>query len=107
MWLRDEELLHALREAKAGRNQALPAEVWRELPRWLERADPNLDTLDPGLLYAFDLPPDKGKVVVRVNYADKVRRDGKRARVVGNFVRTGGIIAEHNLRDQRYVPLAK
>jgi hypothetical protein len=107
VWLRDEELLHALRDAKAGRDQALPVEVWRELPRWLEQADPYLDTLDPGLLYAFDLPPDKGKVVVRINYVDKVRQDGKRARVVANFVRTGSIVAEHNLRDRRYALLAK
>jgi len=107
VWLRDEELLHALRDTKDARGRALPAEVWRDLPRLLAGATPYLDTLDRALIYAFDLPDGTGKVVVRVNYSEKVRIDGKRERITANFVRTGGLVERHNLEEQRYVELKK
>lgn len=108
VWLRDEELLHALRESKDSRGAALPLAVWRELPAVLDGATPYLDTHDPALVYAFDLPDGVGKVLVRVNYADKVRQQGKRTRLTSNFVRTGGVIDSDNVdKDIRYVALEK
>lgn len=83
MWLRDEELLHALREA------ALSTQTWRDLPRLLEHATPYWDTQDPALVYAFDAADGVGKVLVRINYRDRVRAAGKRTKLTSNFVRTG------------------
>jgi SPP1 gp7 family putative phage head morphogenesis protein len=108
VWLRDHDLLHALRSSKEALGHALPAEVWRDLPRLLEEATPYLDTVDQALVFVFDAPNGTGKVVVRVNYSEKVRRDGKRERVTANFVRTGGVIAEADIRNSsRYIELAK
>ncbi len=108
VWLRDRELVHALRDAKAGRGADLPESVWRELPRFLAQATPYLDTQDAALVYAFDLPEGTGKVVVRVNYTDKLRDGEKRARVTTNFIRTAGIVDSMNIAgDPRYVELKK
>lgn len=108
IWLRDEELIHALRDTKSDRGSALPLSVWRDLPAMLESAKPYFDKEDPALVYAFDLPGGTGKVLVRVNYADKVRIDGKRSRIISNFVRTGGLIDSSDINNvSRYQPLKK
>ena len=98
VWLRDEELLHALRDTKAARDAVLPMNVWRALPDFLANATPYLDTHDAALVYAFDLPEGVGKVLVRVNYADKVRVQGKRTKITSNFVRTGGVVDPTGIR---------
>lgn len=108
VWLRDAELLHALRDAKAVRGATLPVEIWKDLPTWLSKATPYLDTKDTALVYAFDLPDGIGKVLVRVNYAEKARIAGKRTRFTSNFVRTGGVVEPRNLRDgTQYIKLEK
>lgn len=108
VWLRDEELLHALRLTKSDRGAALPLSVWRELPAVLDGATPYLDTHDAALVYAFDMPDGVGKVLVRVNYADKLRIQGKRTRVTSNFVRTGGLVEARNINaGTQYVELEK
>lgn len=108
VWLRDEELLHALRVTKTDRGAALPLSVWSELPTVLDGATPYLDTHDPALVYAFDMPDGVGKVLVRVNYADKVRIQGKRTRVTSNFVRTGGLVKPEDITGgKQFVELEK
>lgn len=108
IWLRDAELVHALRETKAGRGSALAEAVWRELPERLKTATPYLDTEDVGLVYVFDAPEGLGKVAVRVNYASKVQAGEKRERVTSNFIRTGGVIEPENLtQNPRYVELKR
>ncbi|MFN4325232.1 MAG: phage minor head protein [Azonexus sp.] len=108
VWLRDEELLHALRETKGARGAALPLEVWRNLPAALDGATPYLDTNDPALVYVFDLSDGVGKVLVRVNYADKIRLHGERTKLTSNFVRTGGVIEARNVSvGSQYVQLDK
>ena len=97
IWLRDRELVHALRDAKTGRGAGLPESVWRELPKFLAQATPYLDTQDAALVYAFDLPDGTGKVVVRVSYTDKLRDGGQRVRMTTNFIRTAGIVDATNL----------
>lgn len=82
--------------------------MWRDLPSVLEVAKPYLDTHDPALVYAFDLPEGVGKVLVRINYADKVRQEGKRTKLTSNFVRTGGVVDETSIRTgQQYIELEK
>jgi hypothetical protein len=106
--LRDHELLHALRPAKDGRGQALPEDVWLNLPDHLAGADIYLDIQDAALVYAFDYDEHKGKIVVKVNYSEKIRtEDGKRARVVGNFISTGGVVEAYNLTSNKYMLLKK
>ena len=108
VWLRDEELVHALRISKSDRGATLPLTVWQELPAVLDGATPYLDTHDAALVYAFDLPDGVGKVLVRVNYADKVRLQGKRTRITSNFVRTGGVVDETSIRTgSQYLELEK
>ncbi len=105
--MRDTELLHALRETKAARGATLPESAWRDLPAELEAAAAYLDTEDGSLIYAFDLGERAGKVVIRVNYNQKGRFDGVRARIVSNFIQTGGIVDRFNLTEARYVLLKK
>lgn len=108
IWLRDRELVHALRDAKAGRGADVPESVWRDLPRHLAQATPYLDAQDAALVYAFDLPDGTGKVVARVNYTEKVRDGGQRARITANFIRTAGVVDRMNVAgDPRYLELKK
>jgi hypothetical protein len=105
VWLRDHELAHALRDAKALRGAALDLAVWRDLPAELANAVPYLDTADTALVYAIDLGPQQGKVLVKVNYNQKGQFDGARARITSNFIQTGGLVQAADLVPPRYVPL--
>ncbi len=105
VWMRDTELMHALRDTKAARGAALPDEVWRDLPRQLQGASVYLDTGNNTLLYVIDQGERTGKVVVRVNYNEKGRFDGARARITSNFVQTGGVVDQDNLQERQYVLL--
>lgn len=108
VWLRDAELVHALRDVKDERGAALPLAIWRDLPNLLAEATPYLDTQDPALAYAFDLGEGAGKVLVRVNYADKIRQAGQRTRLTSNFVRTGGVVQRADMENgSQYEPLEK
>ena len=108
VWLRDAELLHALRDAKTVRGATLPVDVWKDLPKHLSNAMPYLDTHDTALVYAFDLPGGVGKVLVRVNYGEKARIQGKRTRFTSNFVRTGGMVKPSDIQSGgQYIVLEK
>lgn len=102
VWMRDTELMHALRDSKAVRGAALPDSVWRDLPLHLEDAAVYLDTDNSTLLYVVDLGGRVGKVVVRVNYNEKGRFGGVRERIVSNFVATGGVLEPGDLKATRY-----
>lgn len=105
IWLRDRELIHAIRDSKDARGAILPLEVWLNLPNYLEQATPYLDTINNTLVYAFDLPEVTGKVVVRVNYSSKIRVNGKRQIVNSNFIVTGGVVDQADMLVKQYVPL--
>ena len=108
VWLRDTELLHALRESKSARGATLPIDIWKDLPTWFSKATPYLDTEDTALVYAFDLPDGIGKVLVRVNYSEKARISGKRTRFSSNFVRTGGVVKPEDIKSGgRYIELKR
>ncbi len=105
------ELIHMTRPAKIARDAALDAADLDRLPFIL--ANPEavlLDTARPGeLLYVFT-PTDasahkgkKGKVVIRVNYTEKLQiGDRPRQTVISNSIRTAGYVAIGNLRERRY-----
>jgi hypothetical protein len=72
----------------------------------LDAAVPYLDTHDNSLMYAIDLGAKLGKIAVRVNYNEKGRFDGARARIVSNFIQTGGQVEVNNMRaGAQYDPL--
>lgn len=105
VWLRDDELVHALRGYKDSRGASLPVEIWENLRDLLESATPYLDTEDLALIYVIDAPDGLGKIVVRINYKEKARFDGIRDRITSNFIRTGGWIESGDLGSARYVKL--
>ena len=108
VWMRDTELMHALRDSKAARGAALPESAWRDLPVHLAQATVYLDTQDGSLMYVVELGAKLGKFAVRVNYNAKGRFDGVRARIVSNFVQTGGLVEKNNIHTgTQYVPLKK
>lgn len=107
VWMRDTELLHAIRDTKASLGIVLPDSVWRDLPTLLDSAIPYLDTRDMALIYEIDLGERSGKVVVRVNYNEKGRFNGVRATITSNFIQTGGVVDKFNLTEARYVLLKR
>ena len=74
----------------------------------MENASAYIDTINNNLIYALPLDGKSAKVVVRVNFGEKVRLDGVRDRVVSNFVRTGSVVNEVDLNSgSQYVLLLK
>jgi hypothetical protein len=98
-WLRDTELLHALRETKTARGAALPVEIWRNLPQLLKTAEVYYDTTDPAVLvYVFN--SGTGKVAIRVSYTLKTNATGQK-RVEGNFIVSGGVVDPRSITASR------
>lgn len=96
--VRDDDVLHALRDSKA---TALPEGIYRRLPELLERASAVL--LEKGnpaaLLYVVDLLREDGsvgKLVLQIDRAVKVAR----AEVSLNVLRTATIIDPQALEDR-------
>ena len=94
----DERVLHALRDNK---QQPLPLDFWQSLPESLQEPDEVLlgragrgEDAKPFLLFVYTLQGGKGKVVVTVDYAAKVRNPttGKKEKVVVNMVNTGAML---------------
>ena len=104
------ELSHAAREDKVRRGAALGPGDLDRLPEIIARPEAVLyDTDRPGdLLYVFT-GDAVGKVVVRVNYTDRLRLDGadRRATVISNSVRTAGYVQAGDLEDPRYEPIER
>lgn len=105
----DDIVVHMLRTIKAARGDALPEEDLAHLPELLANPSEILwDTKDPALLYVYDAGSALGKVVVRVDFAEKVNR----RRVTTNAVRSGGLIQPRDLGERmedgslRYEPVA-
>ena len=106
-WLRDQELVQALRQTKAGRGTALPPDVWRRLPELLACARTYLDPQELAPVYEIAAGGEIGKVAVRVNYSATGWFHGERKRVRSNFIRSAGLVEDYNLREPRYVLLGE
>lgn len=106
VWLRDHDLLHAIRDDKKA---PLTLEEWRQMPALLQAGRFFWDAEQPGLVYAIELDradaDSVGKVVVRVNFNESVRLKGRRERIESNFITTGGLVMRSNLDPVRYQPL--
>jgi Phage Mu protein F like protein len=106
IWLRDQEVLHSLRDAKNARGASLSADVIKSLPGQLADAEAYWDIKNKAVIYVFDLGDRLGKVAVKVNYNEKIRMDGERIGMVSNFVRTTGGVDPADMSDvTQYVRL--
>ena len=93
-------MLHALRDSK---QQPLPLDFWQSLPDSLQEPEEVLlgstgrgADAKPFLLFVYTLAGGKGKVVVTVDYATKMKNPmtGKKEKVVVNMVNTGAMLDE-------------
>ncbi|SOC46645.1 SPP1 gp7 family putative phage head morphogenesis protein [Rhizobium subbaraonis] len=104
------QVRHMVRAAKQARNQAVSSEILKSMPDML--ASPRailLDLRSGELLYVFDAPGSlrQGKLVVRLNYAEKAKAPGGRQAVVSNSIRTAGLVELRVLTDvNTYVVLS-
>lgn len=97
--VRDEDVLHALRDTKQGKGINLPIEFWEILPEKLR--SPTAILLDitqakNALIFVYD--DDAGKVLVTMDYSVKIKdpisKTKQRAEL--NIVKTGGLITQEN-----------
>ncbi len=96
----DEQLLHAIRSKKSS-----PADptVLDRLPTLLRSASVLWDTEDAALIFAIEAPGGQiVKVVVDVNYRDRVRVSDGRVRLVTNAVTTVTTVSPVDLPLARY-----
>lgn len=57
------------------------------------------------LIYVFEGASGRtGKIVVRPNYHQRMRRDGRRETATTNSVRSAGYVTPADLHDRRYLP---
>lgn len=98
--VRDDDVLHALRDSK---DAQLPVDLYKRLPELLERASAVYRDLQvPGLLYVVDLLRADGavaKVVLKIDYEAKVDRARK---VPLNIARTATVIQPEDLNNDRF-----
>lgn len=99
--LTQKSVRHLMRDAKATRGQSVPAEALKRMPDML--ASPRailLDRKQGELLYVFDVPGDRaGKLVVRLDYKEKMKAAEGRQMVVSNSIRTAGVVELRVLAD--------
>lgn len=105
----DRRVYHALRSAK-GADADVLREALAQLPQWL--ADPATvvlwDTAEAAapLVYAHKLPDGRWvKLAFAVDRAPESNRDLPKAKLQANWLRTAGLVQEHNLREAHYVRL--
>ncbi|WP_428429528.1 phage minor head protein [Pararhizobium sp.] len=96
---------HMLRDFKGAKGRSVPMALLRQLPELI--ADPQavlLDLRDNGMLYVFGTPGgDRGKIVVRLDFAEKVRPpSGKAETIIANSIRTAGTVERHMLLDVNF-----
>lgn len=98
--VRDEDVLHALRDSKQGKGINLPVEFWAKLPEKLR--SPNAILLEqdqkvPTLIFIYNT--DKGKVAVKMDYEVQLRDQltNKKQKVKVNLVRTASLVDKRHL----------
>ena len=105
MVVRDEDLLHTYRDSKKSQ---LPWDWYQALPLHVDASDAVIldQTVEgsPALLYVFDLPGTKAKLVLTLDYF-VVKRDaaGKRTRVPVNTFRSGRLVDPEGIVQPKYV----
>ncbi|MCT8831500.1 phage head morphogenesis protein [Glaesserella parasuis] len=95
--VRDDDILHALRDVKQGKGINLPLEFWQQLPEKLRSPTAILfeqSQKQPTLLFIYKT--EQGKVAVKMDYEVKVKNQvtQQKERVKLNMVRTASRIEE-------------
>ncbi|MFW2176651.1 MULTISPECIES: phage minor head protein [unclassified Moraxella] len=102
----DDDVTHAMRTDK---HNPVPQSWFLDLPKHLAKPDAVLlDTLQtqPTILLAYVMPNNMCyKVAVKLNYAGKLKVEGKKMKVLRNNVITTQIVAIGNLQQVEYVVL--
>lgn len=104
--VRDQDVLHALRDSKVAAGAAIAQSVYRRLPELLARAVAVLldqSTSPASLIYVVDLVAQDGsvaKLAVLVDYRTKLTIDGTRNAVPLNLVRTASVMDPNALADR-------
>lgn len=93
--VRDNDVLHALRDNKAGKGINLPVEFWQSLPEKLQNPTAILletQQKQPTLLFVYET--DAGKIAIKMDYEIKLRDQltQKKNLVKLNMVKTGSVI---------------
>ncbi|TCP17334.1 hypothetical protein EV693_10613 [Nicoletella semolina] len=99
--VRDDDILHALRDSKQAKGINLPTEFWEKLPEKLRNPSAILlqakeqqrnKNASDVLLFVFDT--DKGKVAVKMDYEVKIKdtETGKKTSHKLNVVRTASVV---------------
>lgn len=94
--IRDNDILHALRDSKTSKGLHLPNTFWQQLPEKLRQPDAILLQQDRkgahNLLFVFKT--DQGKVAIKLDYEVKLRHHttGKKEVVKLNMVKTASTI---------------
>ncbi|MGX2951533.1 phage head morphogenesis protein, partial [Ursidibacter sp. B-7004-1] len=93
--VRDDDILHALRDSKQAKGINLPIEFWQQLPEKLRNPSAILletDQKQPTLLFVYQT--EQGKVAVKMDYEVQIKdkMTKKKERVKLNMVRTASRI---------------
>ncbi len=106
IWLRDQEVLHSIRDTQNTRGASLSADILKALPGQLEKAEIYWGLKNGTLVYVFDLGGQLGKVPIEINYNGKTQMIGERTSIVSNFLRTPREMDQFNMSDvTQYVRL--
>ena len=102
--LRDTELLHLIRDSKQSRKATLSLESLKRLPQLFEQPLAiYLDKEDEALIYVVsEVDNSSEKVVVRMNYIQRIKEKGERTALKSNSIRSAGRISIGDLKDMRY-----
>lgn len=95
--VRDDDVLHALRDNKQAKGINLSEEFWRQLPEKLRHPTAILletQQKQPTLLFVYDT--EQGKVAIKMDYEIKQQDQltNKKLRVKVNMIRTASVIAD-------------
>ena len=107
MFVRDKDILHALRDKKKELGIDLPFEFWEQLPTKLQNPDAVLldEKNDNTLLFIIDT--DKAKIAIKLNYKVKEKISEKKEKFNVNLIRTGSLFTDKTALQDFYVLYGK
>jgi len=105
--IKDQQVVHMLRDSKKIRNAALTNKQALNISKTIRQPDAVLyDKKDPAILYTQKIDETYYlKLVIRTNYLNKSMHNEKRYKLKGNFITTAGIVKKEDLKIKRYVLL--
>ena len=95
--VRDDDVLHALRDTKQAKGINLPVEFWEQLPEKLRKPSAILLDTDqklPTLIFVYDT--EQGKVAIKMDYEVKLKDELSKKKLAHkvNLVRTASVFTD-------------